>query len=71
MKNPEATLEILDLSKAFDSISSWKREQKQLVYGLPKESVTAIMILYENTKAVFRSSDSDTNFGNDASKELL
>ena len=37
-------------------------EQILLAYGLPKETGTVIMILYENTKAMFRSSDGGINF---------
>ena len=36
--------------QAFDSIQRGKMEQSLLVYGLPKETVAAIMILYRNTK---------------------
>ena len=31
-------------------------------YGLPKETVTAIMMLYGNTKVKVRPSDRDTDF---------
>ena len=44
-KNLEATLLFVDFSKAFDSIKRGKMEQILLAYGLPKETVTAIMIL--------------------------
>ena len=37
-------------------------EQLQLVYTLRKETVTAIMILYKNKKAMLGSSDGNTNF---------
>ncbi len=37
-------------------------EQIQLVYGLSKETVTAIMMLYRNTKTMIHSLDYDTNF---------
>ena len=33
-----------------------------VVYGLPKETVTAIMMLNENTKVKVRSPDEDTDF---------
>ena len=39
-------------------------EQILLAYGLSKENVIAIMILYESTKAMVRSPDSDTDFFN-------
>ena len=38
---------IIDFFKAFDSIHREKMEQILLVYGLPKETVTAIMMLYK------------------------
>ena len=44
-KNPEATLLFVDFSKALDSIHRGKIEQILLAYGLPKETVTAIMML--------------------------
>ena len=37
-------------------------EQILLVYGLPKETVAAIMMLYKNTKVKVHSSDGDTDF---------
>ena len=36
-------------------------EQILLAYGLPKETVAAIMILYRNTKVKVRSPDGDTD----------
>ncbi len=33
-----------------------------LAYGLPKETVAAIMILYRNTKVKVRSPDGDTEY---------
>ena len=42
----------VDFSKTFDSIPRGKMEQIFLAYGLPKEIVTAIMILYKNSKAM-------------------
>ena len=36
-------------------------EQVLFAYGLPKETVTAIMVLYKNTKAIVRSPDGDTD----------
>ena len=32
------------------------------MYGFPEKNVTAIMMLYKNTKATVRSSDEDTDF---------
>ena len=37
-------------------------EQIRLAYGLPKETVAAIMILYRNTKVKVRSPDGDTEY---------
>ena len=37
-------------------------EQILLVYGIPKETVAAITILYKNTKVKVRSPDGDTEF---------
>ena len=37
-------------------------EQELLAYGLPKETVAAIMMLYKNTKVKVRSSDGDTDY---------
>ena len=61
-KNHQATLLFVDFSKAFASIHKGKMEQILLAYGLPKETVIAIMILYKNTKIKVRSPDGDTNF---------
>ena len=43
--------------KAFDSINRGMMERIQLTYSLPKETVTAIMMFFKNTKAVVRVSD--------------
>ena len=37
-------------------------EQILLAYDLPKETVTTIMMLYENTKSMVHSPDGDTDF---------
>ena len=37
-------------------------EQILLAYGLPKETVIVIMMLYKNTKVKVHLPDSDTNF---------
>ena len=37
-------------------------EQILLAYGLPKETVTAIMMLYKNTKVKVHSLDGDTDY---------
>ena len=48
----------------FDSINREKMEQILLVYSLPKDTITATMMLNKNTKATVRSPDDDTNFLN-------
>ena len=63
-KNLEATILFVDFSKAFDSIHRGKMEQILLAYGLPKETVAAIMMLYRNTKVKVRSPDRDTDYFN-------
>ena len=60
-KNLEATLLFVDFSKEFDSIHKRKMEQILLAYGLPKETVAAIMMLYKNTKVKVCSPDGDTD----------
>ena len=61
-KNLQATLIFVDVTKAFDSIHRGKMEQKLLAYGIPKETVAAITILYKNTKVKVRSPDGDTEY---------
>ena len=61
-KNLQATLLFVDFTKAFDSIHRGKMELTLLAYGLPKETVAAIMILYKNTKVKVRLPDWDTEY---------
>ena len=61
-KNLQATLLFVDFTKAFDSIHRGKMELILLAYGLPKETIAAIMILYRNTKVKVRSPDGDTEY---------
>ena len=61
-KNPQVTLLFVDFTKAFDSIHRGKMEQILLAYGLPKETVAAITILYRNTKVKVHSPDGDTEY---------
>ena len=49
-KNLESALLFIDFSKAFNSIHWGKTEQIIFAFGLPKETIVAIMILYKNTK---------------------
>ena len=59
-KNLQAVLLFVDFSKAFDSIHRGKMEQILLAYGIPDETVSAIMMLYKNTTAKVQSPDGDT-----------
>ena len=61
-KNLQATLLFVDFTKAFDSIHWGKMEQILLAYGLPKETVAAITILYRNNKGKVRSPGGDTEY---------
>ena len=61
-KNLQATLIFDDFTKAFDSIHRGKMEQILQAYGLSKETVVAITILYINTKVKVRSPDGDTEY---------
>ena len=61
-KNLEATILFVDFTKAFNSIHRGKMEQILLTYGLPKETVAAIMMLYRNTKVKVCSLDGDTDY---------
>ena len=61
-KNLQATLLFVDFTKTFDSIHRGKMEQILLAYGLPKETVAAITILYRNAKVKVRSPDEDTEY---------
>ena len=61
-KNLQATLIFVDFTKAFDSIHRGNMEQILLAYGIPKETVAAIMILYRNTNVKVRSPDGDTEY---------
>ena len=61
-KNLEATILFVDFTKAFESIHRGKMDQILLAYGLPKETVAAIIMLYRNTKVKVRSPDEDTDY---------
>ena len=61
-KNLKVTLLFVDFSKVFDFINRGKMEQILLTYGLPKETIAAVMMLYKNTKVKVRSPDGDTDF---------
>ena len=61
-KNLQATLIFVGFTKAFDSIHRGKMEQILLAYGIPKETVAAITILYRNAKVKVRSPDGDIEY---------
>ena len=63
-KNLQVTILLVDFTKAFDSIHRGMMEQILLAYGLPKEIVAAMMILYRNTKVKVRSPVGDTDYFN-------
>ena len=58
-KNLQATILFVDFTKAFDAIHRDKIGQFLLDYGLPKETIVAIMMLYSNTEVKVRSLDGD------------
>ena len=62
VKNLLATLLFVDFTKAFDSIHRGKMEQILQPYGLPKETVASITIIYRNTKEKVRSPYGDTEY---------
>ena len=61
-KNLQVTILFFDFTKTFDSIHRGKMEQILFAYGLPEETVAAIMMLYRNTKVKVRSPDGDTDY---------
>ena len=63
-KDLGATLLLIDFSKAFGSIYRGKMEQIQFANGLPKETISNIMMLNKNTKPMVCSPDGDIDFFN-------
>ena len=61
-KKLESTILFVDFTKAFDPIHRGKMEHILLTYGLPKETVAAITMLYRNTKEKVLSLDGDTDY---------
>ena len=59
-KNIPAILLYIDFSKAFDSIDRVRMRSIIIHYGIPEETVNAIMMLYKNTCSMVRSPDGDT-----------
>ena len=50
----ETTILFIDFSKDIDSIHRSKMEQILLAYGLPKETIAAIMMLFKIMKSANR-----------------
>ena len=61
-KNLLAALLFIEFSKAFDLIHRRKMKEILSVYGITKETVDAIMLLYHDTSSMVRSPDGDTDF---------
>ena len=59
VKNLETTQLSADFSKGFDSIHRGKMDQILQAYGLLKETVAAVMMLFKNTKVKVRFRDTD------------
>ena len=55
---------LVDFSKSFDFIYRRKVEQILFAYSLPKETLTTIMTLYKNTKAMVHSPNGKSNYFN-------
>ena len=56
------TLDPTILFVDFDAIQRGKMKQVLLAYGLPKETVAAIIMPYKNPKVKVRSPDGDTEY---------
>ena len=63
-KNLQSTILFVDFTKVFDSMHRGKMEQTLLAYGIPKETVAAITILYRNNKVKVCSPDGDAEYFN-------
>ena len=61
-RNLQATISFVDFTEDFDTIHRGKMEQILLAFGLPKETVVAIMMLYRNTKVNVCFPDVDTDY---------
>ena len=62
-KNLPPTILFVEFTKAFDSIHREKMEQILLAYSIAKETVSAIMILFRNTKVKVHHPDGDIVVG--------
>ena len=69
-KNSEAALMFVDFSKGFDFIHRGKTAQIFRTNDLPQITFSALMMLYENTKAIVRSPDGDTDLFHIATEVL-
>ena len=52
-KKQQTTISFVNFTKAFDFIHRGKMEPILLAYGIPKETVAALMVLYRNRKEKF------------------
>ena len=62
VKDLETTILFVNFTKGFDSINRGKMKQILFAYGLPKNTVAAIMMPYRNTKIKFHSPDGNTDY---------
>ena len=60
--NLPAILLFIDFSKAFNLIHRGKMRNILIAYGIPQETVDAIMMLYQDTCSMVRSPDGNTEF---------
>ena len=60
--NFPAVLLFIDFCKAFDSIHHGKMRDILIAYGIPQETVDAIMMLYQDTSSMVCSPDGNTEF---------
>ena len=60
--NLPAVLLFIDFFKAFDSIHRGKMRDILIAYGIPQETVDAIMMIYQDTCSMVRSPDGNTEF---------
>ena len=60
--NLPAVLLFIGFSKDFDSIHRGKMRDILIAYGIPQETVDAIMMLYQDTCSMVRSPDGNTEF---------